>query len=200
MLDRKVLVGNRQMLLNHSISVPTKEQEKAYSKNRYVMYVVIDGEITATFLVNYKVLTSLRRYYRDFNKTGMVLMLNSKEAFLDEQSVAAKLCVDVSSVKILSSKATAIMEKYNVNYEKQLPTGLLCSGKKRSIMHLIMGCYNANAADRLILIMMLTGQLLGFGVLVLSAVLNMSLLFSPIAIVAIRLIWSAVTALLVSRK
>lgn len=199
-LDRKVLVGNRQMLLNHSISVPTKEQEKAYSKNRYVMYVVIDGEITATFLVNYKVLTSLRRYYRDFNKTGMVLMLNSKEAFLDEQSVAAKLCVDVSSVKILSSKATAIMEKYNVNYEKQLPTGLLCSGKKRSIMHLIMGCYNANAADRLILIMMLTGQLLGFGVLVLSAVLNMSLLFSPIAIVAIRLIWSAVTAFLVSRK
>lgn len=199
-LDRKVLVGNRQMLLNHSISVPTKEQEKAYSKNRYVMYVVIDGEITATFLVGYRVLTSLRRYYRDFNKTGMVLMLNSKEAFLDEQEVAAKLSVDVSSVKILSSKATAIMEKYNTHYEKQIPTGLLCSGKKRSIMHLIMGCYNANADDRLIMIMMLAGQLLGFGVLVLSAVLNMSLLFNPVTIVAVRLIWSAVTALLVRQR
>jgi len=199
-LDRKVLVGNRQMLLNHSISVPTKEQEKAYAKNRYVMYVVIDGEITATFLVGYKVLTSLRRYYRDFNKTGMVLMLNSKEAFLDEQAVASRLSIDASSVKILSSKATAIMEKYNSHYEKQVPTGLLCSGKKRSIMHLIMGCYNANAADRFILIMMLTGQLLGFSVLVLSAILNMKLLFNPVAIVAIRLIWSAVTALLVSRK
>lgn len=199
-LDRKVLVGNRQMLLNHSISVPTKDQEKAYAKNRYVMYVVIDGEITATFLVGYKVLTSLRRYYRDFSKTGMVLMLNSKEAFLDEQAVASRLAVDVSSVKILSSKATAIMEKYNSHYEKQVPTGLLCSGKKRSIMHLIMGCYNANAADRLILIMMLTGQLLGFSVLVLSAILNIKLMFNPVAIVAIRLIWSAVTALLVSRK
>ena len=199
-LDRKVLVGNRQMLINHSITVPTREQEKSYSKNRQVMYVVIDGEITATFLVSYKVLISLRRYYRDFNKTGMVLMLNSREAFLDEQAVASRLSIDVSSVKILSSKAIAIMDKYNTHYERQMPTGLLCSGKKRSIMHLIMGCYNANAADRLILIMMLAGQLLGFGALVLSAVLNVSMLFSPLAIIAIRLIWSAVTALLVSRK
>lgn len=199
-LDRKVLVGNRQMLLNHSISVPTKEQEKAYAKNRYVMYVVIDGEIAATFLAGYKVLSSLRRYYRDFNKTGMVLMLNSKEAFLDEQTVAAKLSVDASSVKILSSKATAIMEKYNKRYDRQLPTGLLCAGKKRSIMHLIMGCYNANAADRFILIMLVAGQLLGFSLLVLSAVLNMKLMFNPLAIVGVRLLWSLIAGFIVTRK
>ncbi len=199
-LDRKVLVGNRQMLLNHSISVPTKEQEKAYAKGRYVMYVVIDGEITATFLVGYKVRSSLRRYSRDFNKTGLVLMLNSKEAFLDEAAVAARLSIDASSVKILSSKAIAIMEKYNSRCDRQVPTGLLCAGKKRSLMHLIMGCYNANASDRFILIMMLLGQLLGFLVLVLSAILNMKLFFNPIAIVALRLIWSAVTGFLVERK
>ncbi len=198
-LDRKVLVGNRQMLLNHSISVPSKEQEKAYAKNRFVMYVVIDGEITATFLAGYKVLSSLRRYARDFNKTGMVLMLNSREAFLDEQTVAEKLFIDASSVKILSSKATAIMEKYNTRYDRQVPSGLLCSGK-RSIMHLIMGCYNANAADRFILIMMLTGQLLGFTVLVLSAILDMKLLFNPAAIIAVRILWSLVAGFIVSRK
>ena len=199
-LDRKVLVGNRQMLLNHSISVPSKEQEKAYGKGRYVMYVVIDGEITATFLVGYKVISSLKRYSRDFNKTGLVLMISSKEAFLNEEAVAVKLSIDASSVKVLSSKAAAIMDKYNDKYEKQTPTGLLCSGKKHSIMHLIMGCYNANANDRLILIMMLLGQLLGFLVLVLSAVLNMKLFFNPLAIVAIRLLWSLVIKLVIERK
>ena len=199
-LDRKVLVGNRQMLLNHSVSVPTKEQEKAYAKGRHVMYVVIDGEITATFLVGYKVHSSLKKYSRDFNKTGLVLMLNSREAFLDEETVAGKLSIDASSVKILSSKAIAIMEKYNKRYDRQVSTGLLCSGKKRSLMHLIMGCYNAGASDRFILIMMLLGQLLGFLVLVLSAVLDMKLLFNPVAIVAVRLIWSVITAFIVERR
>ena len=199
-LDRKVLVGNRQMLLNHSISVPSKEQEKAYSKGRYVMYVVVDGEITATFLVSYKVLSSLRRYSRDFNRTGLVLMLTSKEVFLDEEAVAARLSIDASSVKILSSKAASVMEKYNSRYDRQTPTGLLCSDKKRSLMHLIMACYNANAADRMILIMMLLGQLLGFLVLVLSAILNMKLFFNPVAIVVLRILWSTIISYIIERK
>ncbi len=198
-LDRKILVGNRQMLLNHSISVPSKEHEKAYGKGRFVMYVVIDGEITATFLVNYKVLSSLRRYSRDFNKTGLVLMLSSKEAFLNEEIVAAKFSLDASSVKVLSSRASAVMEKYN-SLEKQSSTGLICSRKKRSIMHLIMGCYNTNACDRFILTMMLLGQLLGFVLLVLSPILKMPLFFNPVAIVVLRLLWGAVTNFVTQRK
>lgn len=198
-LDRKILVGNRQMLLNHSISVPSKEQEKAYGKGRYVMYVVIDGEITATFLVNYKVLSSLRKYSRDFNKTGLVLMLSSKEAFLDEEIVAAKFSLDASSVKVLSSRASAVMEKYN-SLENQSPTGLICSRKKRSIMHLIMGCYNSNACDRFILTMMLLGQLLGFILLVLSPILKMPVFLNPVAIVFLRLLWGAVTSFVTERK
>lgn len=198
-LDRKILVGNRQMLLNHSISVPSKEHEKAYGKGRYVMYVVIDGEITATFLVNYKVLSSLRKYSRDFNKTGLVLMLTSKEAFLDEEIVAAKFSVDASSVKVLSSRAGAVMEKYN-SLENQSPTGLLCSRKKRSIMHLIMGCYNSNARDRFILTMMLLGQVLGCILLVLSPILKMPIFLNPVAIVVLRLLWGAVTNFVTERK
>ena len=198
-LDRKILVGNRQMLLNHSISVPSKEQEKAYGKGRYVMYVVIDGEISATFLVNYKVLSSLRKYSRDFNKTGLVLMLSSKEAFLDEEIVAAKFSLDASSVKVLSSRAGAVMEKYN-SLENQSPTGLICSRKKRSIMHLIMGCYNSNACDRFILTMMLLGQVLGFILLVLSPILKMPVFLNPVAIVFLRLLWGAVTSFVTERK
>ncbi len=198
-LDRKILVGNRQMLLNHSISVPSKEHEKAYGKGRYVMYVVIDGEITATFLVNYKVLSSLRRYSRDFNKTGLVLMLTSKEAFLSEEIVAAKFSLDASSVKLLSQKAANVMEKYN-SFEKQSSTGLICSRKKRSIMHLIMGCYNSNATDRFILTMMLLGQVLGFILLVLSPILNMPIFLNPVTIVVLRLLWGAVTNFITERK
>lgn len=198
-LDRKILVGNRQMLLNHSISVPSKEHEKAYGKGRYVMYVVIDGEITATFLVNYKVLSSLRKYSRDFNKTGLVLMLSSKEAFLNEEIVAAKFSLDASSVKVLSSRAAKVMEKYN-SMEKQTATGLICSKKKRSIMHLIMGCYNSNATDRFILTMMLLGQALGFILLVLSPILDMPVFLNPVAIIVLRLMWGAVTGFITERK
>ena len=200
-LDRKVLVGNRQMLVNHSIAdVPTAEQEKAYGKDRDVMYVVINGEITATFLVSYKVLSSIKKYSRAFNKTGLVLMLSTKEIFLDEIKIAERLHIDVSSVKILSSKSVTTIEKYNSRYDRQIPSGLFCSGKKRSLVHLIMGCYEANAADRQLLIMLLLGQLLGFLLLVLSAVLDMTLFFNPVVIILIRALWSFAAVYLVSKR
>lgn len=199
-LDRKILVGNRKMLINHSISVPSKEHEKAYGKGRHVMYVVIDGEITATFLVRYKVLSSLRKYSRDFNKTGLVIMLSSKEAFLDEETVAAMLSLDASSVKVLSSKATSIMDKYNSGNGKQSATGLLCSSKKRSIMHLIMGCYHANAADKLIMMLLLMGQLLGLLLLVLSPVLNMPVFMNPMTIVVLRIMWGIIVNAVINQK
>ncbi len=199
-VDRKILVGNRQMLLNHSITVPSKEHEKAYGKNKFVMYVVVDGEISATFLVSYKVLSSLRKYSQDFNKTGLVLMLSSKEAFLNEEIVSAKLSLDISSVKVLSSKATAIMDRFNSSIEQQAPTGLLCSAKKRSIMHLIMECYSLTSSDKLIRYMIVLGQVLGFILLVLSPILKIPALISPITIVILRLIWLGIIDFIIERR
>ena len=198
--DRKILVGNRQMLLNHSINVPSKEHEKAYGKGRFVMYVVVDGEISATFLVNYKVLSSLKKYSRDFNKTGLILMFSSREAFLNEEIVAGKLSLDISSVKVLSSKATAIMDKFNSGVETQEATGLLCSRKKKSLMHLIMGCYNLNAANKIVYTMMLVGQVLGCMLLVASPILKMSVFVNPVTIIILRLLWCAIVTLIVDKK
>ncbi len=199
-LDRKILVGNRQMLINHSVNVPSKEHEKAYGKNRFVMYVAVDGEVSATFLVNYKVLSSLKRYSRDFNKTGLVLMLSSKEAFLNEEIVSGKLSLDISSVKVLSAKATQLMDRFNSSIEEQTPTGLLCSMKKKSIMHLIMGCYNLNSSDKLVRALMTLGQVLGLVLLLASPILRMPIFFNPVTIVIIRLIWCALVDFVVEYK
>ena len=199
-LDRKILVGNRQMLVNHSVTVPSKEHEKAYGKNRFVMYVAVDGEVSATFLVNYKVLSSLKKYSQDFNKTGLVLMLSSKEAFLNEEIVSSRLSLDISSVKVLSAKATELMDKFNSSIEEQTPTGLLCSMKKKSIMHLIMGCYNLSSSEKLIRALMTIGQVLGLVLMVVSPLLRMPVFLNPMTIVIIRLIWCAIVDFVVEYK
>lgn len=199
-LDRKILVGNRQMLINHSVTVPSKEHERAYGKNRFVMYVAVDGEVSATFLVNYKVLSSLKRYSQDFNKTGLVLMLSSKEAFLNEEIVSSKLSLDVSSVKVLSAKATQLMEKFNSSIEEQTPTGLLCSMKKKSIMHLIMGCYNLASSEKLIYALMTVGQVLGFVLMLAAPILRMPVFLNPVTIVIVRLVWCAIVDFVVEYK
>ena len=164
------------------------------------MYVAVDGEVSATFLVNYKVLSSLKKYSQDFNKTGLVLMLSSKEAFLNEEIVSSRLSLDISSVKVLSAKATELMDKFNSSIEEQTPTGLLCSMKKKSIMHLIMGCYNLSSSEKLIRALMTIGQVLGLVLMVVSPLLRMPVFLNPMTIVIIRLIWCAIVDFVVEYK
>lgn len=199
-LDRKILVGNRKMLESHSIAVPPLEHEKAYGKGKFVMYVVIDGEITATFLVAYKVISSLEKYAKDFNKTGYVLMLSSREAFLDEKVVANKLRVDIAGVKVLSSKAAAIMERYNNNQETQTPTGLLFSRGKRSFMHLVMGAFNMQNNDKLLHSLSVLGQILGFILIAAALFIKIPAVLNPVFIVAIRAVWIGVIILVFKIK
>ena len=73
--DRKVLVGNRQMLIEHSIPAPTEYEEKRYAGKGNVMYVAIEGELVATFVISYRVLSKARRSAAAFANTGLVLML-----------------------------------------------------------------------------------------------------------------------------
>ncbi len=198
--DKKVLVGNRHMLLNHSIDVPSKEEEKAYGKGRFVCYVVIDGQITATFLVTYKVLPSLRRYSRDFNKTGLVLMISSKEPFITEQFAASKLSVETAGIKVLSSKATSIMDKYSTSRENQDSTGLICSKKKRAFMHLVMGSYNLESGDRLIRQLSVIGQITGLLLVLAALLLKIPVVLNPVVIILLRALWSGIIILILRFK
>lgn len=188
---KRVLVGNREMLIQHSIPAPDKADEKRYAKNKFVMYLVIEGQLTASFLVNYKVLSAIKKLSFDFNKTGLVLMLTSKEPCLSHKEVSKRLSLDTAGVKILSTKGNSIINEYRSNKAMRISSGLVCSRKSRSLLPLIVSTHNLYVSDKFLYNIHLLGQVVGFLLLVLSQVLNMPLFFNPFTIVLLHLLWSA---------
>lgn len=199
-VGRRVLVGNRQMLTNHSISVPTEKEEKRYAGKNFVYYVVIDGETVATFLVDYKVIGSLRKVSPGFNKTGLVLVLTSKEASLDEKVVSSKLAIEMAAVKILSSKGTDIMAGYRRDKAMRISNGLVCSKKSKSLLNLIISSHNLYTANKLFLSLTVVAQIMGLVLLSLAMLLNMATFFNPITIVFLHLLWSVPACALCIKK
>ena len=197
---RRVLVGNRQMLINHSIAVPTEAEEKRYAGKSFAYYVVVEGETIATFLVDYKVIGNLRKISPGFNKTGLVLILTSKEASLSEKVVSAKLAIEMAAVKILSSKGTDIMSSYRRDRFMRISNGLICSKKSKSLLNLIISSHNLYTANKLFLNLTVVAQVMGLVLLLLAMVLNMTTFFNPITIVFLHLLWSVAACALCIRK
>ncbi len=196
---KRVLVGNRQMLIQHSIPAPDAKEEKRYAKNKFVMYLAVEGQLTATFLVNYKVLSSVMKLSEDFNKTGLVLMLTSKEPCLDNKEISKRLSLDTAGVKVLSTKGHDIITEYRSNKAMRISSGLVCSHKSRSLLPLVVSAHHIYVSDKFLFNLHIVGQASGFVLLVLSQLLNMPLFLNPMTIILLHILWS-VGAYMLSAK
>lgn len=188
---KRVLVGNREMLVQHSIDCPTAEEEYAYSKGRSIMYVVVEGIIAATFMVTFSVKKEVKKSTPGFNKTGLVLMINCVDPWLNEENSAMKLGAEKALLKITSSKGAEIISQYKKNVSSKDGFGLLCTKKQKNVVSLINAAHNLYTAQKLARIINIAMAILSAAMLVLFAALKVSVAFGSTACILIQLICSA---------
>ncbi len=191
-VGRRVLVGNRAMLLSHSINAPSEEEENAYAKGKSAMYVVVEGIIVGIFVVDYRVRNEVKKSVSAFNKTGIVLMLNCGDPCLTQELAAKKLVADVAAIKLTATKNCEIIDSYKANTAMKKESGLACAKKDKNVLLLINGAHNLFEADRLSKIIMLSGLAFSFLLSVVCTALKVSLAFSPFLLVVLQLLWGAI--------
>ncbi|MBR3948244.1 MAG: hypothetical protein IKJ70_02445 [Clostridia bacterium] len=191
--DRRVLVGNRQMLIEHSIPAPTEYEEKQYAGKGSVMYVVVEGELVATFVISYRVLSKARKASADFASTGLVLMLTSKEPCLTEQTVSSALGISVTKVKMVNSKGTGIMEKYRENKAMRKSAGVFCSGKSGSLLALAAEAHRIYTSNKFLFILHIGSHAVAAALMLLAVLWNITAFMSPMFAIFYLLLWSVAT-------
>lgn len=187
--EKMILVGNREMLVQHSIPAPSESDERSYAKNKFVMYLAVEGQLTASFLVNYKVLSKVKKISADFNKTGLVLMLTSKEPCLSQSEISKRLSLDAAGVKVLSTKGCDIVSEYK-NSPARNNGNLFCPGKGNSLLPVIVSAHRLYVSDKLLFNLQLLGQSAGMLLLALSLLLNMPLFRNPLTIIILHTLWN----------
>ncbi len=197
---KRVLVGSREMLIQHSIPVPDEREEKHYGMNKFVMYLVIEGRLTASFLVNYRALSSVRKLSEEFNKTGLLLLLTCKEPFLGHKEIAKRLSLESAAVRVLSGKSEAIVDSYRSKRITGLTGGLICAKAGHGLLNLVVNAYNLYVSDKFLFNVHITGQILALVIMALACILNMPLFFNPLIIIILRLMWSLGAYMITSNK
>lgn len=199
-ISKDVLVGNRKLMLKNSIAVPTEAEEKRYGGNMFVYYVAVDGILVATFLVSYALSSPIKSVSPLFNKTGLVLLLSSKEPDLREKYISSRLGIDVSAIKILGEQGRELLQEYKQNKTMRQSNSLVCRKKNAFTFNLAVLAHRLYDADRLVLGMNIAGQVIFFGLIIAAVFMNVPAVFSPLSIIIMRILWSALTVLIASAK
>lgn len=193
--ERRVLVGNRDMLSAHNVDCPSKEEEDAYSKGRNVLYLVVEGEIAATFIASYSEKPGVKKSAQQFSKNSVVLMISSSDPFITEKDVSLRLGVELASIKIVNTKGAEILAAYQKPTVKRYDNGLLCSKKYGNILSLVNCACSLSRAHKLSRLIYLIGCAVTFVLFIALTALGVNEIVTAPAAILIQCAWCAISYL-----
>lgn len=191
---KKVLVGNRNMMINHGVSIPRIEFENRYTKKgRQALYLAVAGKLWAMYIFSYKADKDLQRDLSKLEKTGITILARSTDPYINDEYLAEEFELPQGYLKVMNSSSARVYDKYSSLIAEDAPAFVVHDGT-------IKGFINAMcAADKLHLCKTLStffidfGCCLGFGLVALLSFINGFDRISSISISVFQIVWTIVT-------
>ena len=138
---RRILLGTRELLVNHNVNAPDRNFEAQYTHDgRNVIYLAIAGKISAMFVIKYQADKHMRKYLQNVDKAGVSLLVRSCDCNITEEMICRFFGLPLSAVKILSPVSGDIFEKYREEENETAPAGIIHNG---TIEASLRGIYEA---------------------------------------------------------
>ncbi len=167
--NQKVLLGNRNLLVNHNVEVPEKALEERYSHSgRKVMYLAVAGKVAALFVVSYAVDKNLSGYFRVLEDNGIQVLIRTNDVNVTQELIADSFGLPRETFKILSGTAGRLFKRRRDAVCDKLPAGIIHDGTAYSMLRAVAASCDVSAKMRFASIVQIILSVLGF---VLSMVL-----------------------------
>lgn len=111
--NKRVLIGSRELMINHGISVPSRDYEERYlNEGHELIYLSTSGELTAVFLAKFFAAPEVKAAIGRLSDNGIHLVVKSVDAVVTRQKMAEIFDEDPSYFKILPSR---LHQAYDTN-------------------------------------------------------------------------------------
>ncbi len=138
--NRRVLVGNRELLLNHDVEVPSKDYEDRYLKSdRELMYLSVGGELAAMFILCYSPSNEVRLGLEKLHRAGFDLFVKTCDANTTPERIAEIYGIGGDTLKLLPGSCYKELEEITQNQASH-PATLAYTGGFPAFAAAIGGC------------------------------------------------------------
>ncbi len=140
---RRVLIGNRRLLENHGVDVPSKEYEERYTKDdRNTVYLSTGGELSAMFVVSYLASEEIRTRLRRLQKSRVDLLIRTCDPNITAELVCRVMDLPPLSVDVLSAGEGRTYERMlRMEGDQPSEATVACTGRAVSKLTALVQCH-----------------------------------------------------------
>lgn len=193
---RRVLVGNRKLLENHGVDVPSHDYEARYTKSdRRIVYLSTAGELSAMFVVSYTADAGIAKALDAMTSAGITLLVNTCDPNITEDLICREYELDPFYVEVMGASAGRCYERLTAEDSEKSDAILATNGRLEGLAYGITYCRRLHRAVPLAITIQIIGGALGFA---LSALFSLytSIFLPPLFILAYGSLWILLSWLL----
>lgn len=189
--QKKVLVGNRDLLINHGISVPKEDYENKYATNgRKALYLAVAGKIAEMFVVSYSADADLKKELKKLEKSGITILLKSCDPYINEESIMEIFGLPEGFVRVMTSSNARIFEKYSDTVVEKSPAYTVHDGSAFGFVSAIRASENLVNTENILSVLVAFGSAIGFGVVALLGLMDGISQLNVVNVIIFQTIWS----------
>lgn len=103
--DRRVLIGSRELMINHNIDVPSRDYESRYlAQNRNLIYLSAAGELSAVFVIGVTGNDTSRNMLVDLYNHDITAIIKTVDPILTREQLAAIFEMPEDAFRVIPSR------------------------------------------------------------------------------------------------
>lgn len=194
--DRKVLLGNKEMMGAHGIEIPATAKPEEYThENMRTLFLAIDGSVYAMFVLEYYSDSITEYELQRLEASGIQILVKTEDSNIDETLLCDLFDLEEGSVKVLGMHAAVIYdEKTEIPVYNEAK--IIGNGDPVTFMRSITAC--SILQGQFGLLKLLEYISIGLGVVVVAVLSFMGSVsaIGPIHIAVYGVFWSLVTLII----
>lgn len=183
---RRVLVGNRRLLQNHGVDVPSLDYEARYAKDgRRLVYLSTAGELSAMFVVTYLPDPDIQSALQELCRAKVTLLVRSCDPNITSEDLCADFELDPYYVDVLPAAAGRQYVQLVQEERAQTAADMASNGHILGTARLLSACRHVQTKSLVALIVQVLACALGLLLCIVWTLNNTLSLFQPLFLVAV---------------
>lgn len=202
--NQKVILGTRQMMLNHNVDVPgTIDEDRYLISGHEVIYLAIANKLAAMMVVDYAPNKKLVPYLKKLRDAGVTILVRNCDPNVTDVMLSHCYDMRLDNIKILNSSSSRIFKKYKSRPKLNSRAVAINDGTPYTFMRTLCVADMLRHVFKISNTLMLIGILMSFTIVLILSIINVVADLPAIFIILMQvfftLIFTGVTKILSSR-
>ena len=197
---KRVLIGNRELMIHHGVEVPSTDYEKRYVKDsKNIIYLSNSGELSAMFVISYNPNSSVMDELDRLADNGMFLIVETSDPNITAEKIHAAYDFPLEQLQIMPAKTNS---QYRSMTEEQpsAPGRIGYIGGAKTMIRAICDCMIVKSSIAKGVVIQMAALIIAYGIIAVFSLVGDLGMLNFTHLIIYQLFWTVLVFILPNMK